>query len=384
MNRPAKISQLDSLRGLSFLAIFTYHTIRPVPGSNLVGNFLVYIYSRLFLGIEVFFVLSAFLLTWLGLNENKQRGSFSLKNYFIRRILRIWPLYYFILAIAFLIIPLVTSRLHMQVSLPDPLWYIFFISNFYTIDHIYLLRFLWSISVEEQFYFLQGICLKFLSRYSLLIFLTLAMISIFSSCYCLLTGKGDYFNTLTYLFDFAAGGLAACILFHSKGLIRFFTRLPRWFTAVFYAYILIHFIIFYIIDIGFKGDKRIVWLVNRYLFIVYIALLIIEQIVNNNRTKFLEKNRFLRFTGKLSYGLYCYHGIVITFFIILLKKMNFKIQDFVFFSLTLLFTYLLAIVSHRYLESPFLRLKERFRNTRIAEITGAGGQESKMAGKKSL
>ncbi len=353
------------------MAVFIYHTIRPASGSNLVWNFLVYIYSHLFLGIEVFFVLSAFLLTWLGLNENKQRGSFSFKNYFIRRILRIWPLYYFILIIAFLVIPLVTSKLHMHVSLPDPLWYIFFVSNFYYIDHIFFLRFLWSIAVEEQFYFLQGICLKFLSQYLPLVFLILAMISIFSSCYHLLTGKGDYSNTLTYFFDFAVGGVAAYVLFYSKGLVRFLTHLPRWLTVVFYAYILIHFFIFYIIDIDFKGDKRIVELVSRYLFIIYTALFILEQIVNNKRTKILEKFRFLRFTGKLSYGLYCYHGIAITFFSILFKKLNLKIQDFIFFSLTLLLSYLLAIVSYRYLESPFLRLKERFRNTRINEITGA-------------
>lgn len=365
MNRQTKVSQLDSLRGLSFLAIFTYHTIRPAPGNNLVRNFLVYVYAHLFLGIEVFFVLSAFLLTWLGLSEHKQGGSFSLKNYFIRRLLRIWPLYYLILIIAFIITPFIAGKLHMHVSLPDPLWYIFFVSNFYYVDHIFFLRFLWSISVEEQFYLVQGISLKFLSQYLPLIFLALGLTSIFFSCYCILTGKGFYSNTLTYLFDFAAGGIAACVYFRGKGLIRALTSLPRWFTTLFYAYIPIHFAIFYIIDLNCNGGNETTALVSRYLIILYTAFLILEQIVNKNRTRILEKSSYLRFTGRISYGLYCYHGIVITFLTILLKKVNYKMPDLIFFPLTLLFTYLMAVISYRYIESPFLRLKERFRRTRI-------------------
>lgn len=255
--------------------------------------------------------------------------------------------------------------MHIPVSLPDPLWYIFFVSNFYYIDHIFFLRFLWTISAEEQFYLILGTCLKFLSPFLLVIFLILGMISILFSFYCLFTGKGHYTNTLNYLFDFAAGGIAACILFRSKGLSRFFANLPRWSTAIFYCYIPIHFIIFYIIAINFKGDKGILEMVNRYLFIIYIALFILEQIVNKNRTKVLEKTKFLTFSGRISYGLYCYHGLVLTFFTILFKKVNYKAPDFIFFSLAFLFTYLLAIISFRYLESPFLKLKERFRNTHI-------------------
>jgi peptidoglycan/LPS O-acetylase OafA/YrhL len=371
MKGQTKISQLDSIRGLSFLAIFIFHTIHPLPGNNLIGNFFVFIYDHLPLAIDVFFVLSAFLLTWLGINEYKQKGSFSFKNYFIRRVLRIWPLYYIILAIAFILIPLITSKLHVPVSLPDPLWYIFFVSNFYYIDHVFFLRFLWTISAEEQFYLILGTCLKFLSPFLLVIFLIMAMTSISFSCYCLLTGKDSYTNVLTWLIDFAAGGIAACMLFRSKGLNRFFANLPLWSTAIFYSYLLFHFIFLYIIDLTLKWDKGVVELVSRYLFIIYLGFFILEQIVNKNRTKVLEKSKFLTFTGRISYGLYCFHGLVLTFFTILFKKLNYAAPDVIFFSLAFLFTYLLATLSFRYLESPFLKLKERFRNTRInqKEIT---------------
>jgi len=368
MNEQPKFTQLDSLRGICFLAIFTYHTIHPAKGNNLIGNFFVFIYDQLLpLSIDVFFILSAFLLTWLGIREYKLKGSFSFKNYFIRRLLRIWPLYYFILAIAFIIIPLISTRFHIPVSLPDPLWYIFFVSNYYHLDHIFLLRFMWTISAEEQFYLVLGACLKFLFPFLLVIFLIMAVISISFSGYCLWTGKGDFYNVLTYFIDFAAGGIAGWMFFRSEGLIRFFDNLPRWALTVFYSYLPIHIIIFYIIEINVKEHKGIIEMVSRYLFIIYLGCFILEQIFNKNRTKILDKSKFLTFTSTISYGLYCFHGLALTFFTILFKKLNYNAPDLIFFSVSLLFTYLMAIVSWRYLESPFLKLKERFRPVKVKE-----------------
>lgn len=108
-------------------------------------------------------------------------------------------------------------------------------------------------------------------------------------------------------------------------------------------------------------------MVGRYLFIIYLGCFILEQIFNKNRTKILEKSKFLVFTSTISYGLYCFHGLALTFFTILFKKLNYKAPDLIFFSVALLFTYLMAIVSWRYLESPFLKLKERFRPVKVKE-----------------
>ena len=81
--------QLDSIRGLSFLAVFFFHAFHPHFGTRFFGRMLQYFYNNLDLSIDVFFILSSFLLTWLGINEYRTKGNFSFVNYFIRRALRI-------------------------------------------------------------------------------------------------------------------------------------------------------------------------------------------------------------------------------------------------------------------------------------------------------
>ena len=89
--------QLDAIRGLSFLAVYFFHAIHPHFGEDFFGRMGQFFYNNLVLSIDVFFILSSFLLTWLGINEYKARGNFSFINYFIRRVLRIWPLYFLLM-----------------------------------------------------------------------------------------------------------------------------------------------------------------------------------------------------------------------------------------------------------------------------------------------
>ncbi len=352
--------QLDSIRGISFIAIFLFHAVR-IPGHSFFGSdFLHYFYKNLDLGVEVFFVLSAFLLTWLGLNEYKKRNNFSLSNYFKRRTLRIWPLYFFILILAFLIFPQVAKYFHFEMSLPNVWYYIFFISNFYTIDHIFFLRFLWTISVEEQFYFLWGICLRFFYKKLFYIAIFLIISSISFSVYTAYNHLSSYFNSITYLFDFACGGLAALLILRKSKCTEWLRNLTSTATVIFYSYLIFHFIIFYFLNkitTGFTNDM--VALMSRYLIIIYIAILIAEQMINKSRTKILEKSKFLTFTGKISYGLYCYHGITITLINLLLSRFHFNnlIMVIIYFTIN----YLIATISYFYLETPFLKLKTKLR-----------------------
>ena len=97
--------QLDAIRGLSFLGIYFVHAFHPDFGTGFFKELLQYLYNNLALSIDVFFILSSFLLTWLGINEYKVKGNFSFINYFIRRALRIWPLYILLMIFSFIIVP---------------------------------------------------------------------------------------------------------------------------------------------------------------------------------------------------------------------------------------------------------------------------------------
>ena len=148
--------QLDSIRGIAFLLVFIFHSYRPTFSEGIFSQFSQFIFDHLLFGLDIFFVLSSFLLTLLGLNEYEKTGKFSFKNYIIRRSLRIWPLYFLVMFFSFVILKMVVYYSGHQITLPPAYWYLFFISNFYLPDHVFFLRVLWTLSVEEQFYIFWG------------------------------------------------------------------------------------------------------------------------------------------------------------------------------------------------------------------------------------
>lgn len=355
-------SQLDSIRGLAFVAIFLFHTFHFKPNSTLLEKFLKFLYDHLPLGIETFFILSSFLLTFLAFNEYEKRGDFSFGNYFIRRLLRIWPLYYSILALAFLIFPIIAGYVNYSMHLPDPWYYIFFISNFYSKDHVFFLIFLWTISVEEQFYMLWGISLKFFFKKIKVVIFLLFLSSVSFSLYAIINKVPEYFNTLTYLFDFGCGAMAAIMTFNSSKISKWFSSFSNKKTILFYFYLPLHFVLFYILDDNTSGEiNNLFGLLSRYLFIIYIALLLMEQVLNNNRSKIFQNSRLLIFTGKISYGLYCYHGITITVLGLILKRFSMDLPALLFVLICFLINYGVAMLSYFYFELPILKLKSRWR-----------------------
>ena len=354
--------QLDSIRGISFITIFLFHTLRITYDNFFLGDFVKYLFNNLPLAIDVFFILSSFLLTYLALNEYKQRGNFSFRNYFTRRVLRIWPLYYFILILAFLVFPFIAHLFHFNISLPPPLFYILYIANFYTINHVFFLQFLWTISVEEQFYLLWGISLRYLHNNLNKIIFSLFLVSITFTLYAEFSGIKYYFNTLTYLFDFGSGALAALLIFKNNLITKRFSILSKAGTFIFYCYLPFHFLFFYILNKNSTGiANNLFGLLSRYLFIIYIAFFIIEQMINISRIKIFEKNKFLIFTGKISYGLYCFHGITITVINLLAQSFKIDIRNWVMVLIYFSINYFIATISYFYLELPFLKLKAKWR-----------------------
>ena len=354
MKRQFYYPQLDSIRGLSFLSIFIYHSIHPAFGDGFLSLFIKYLYHQLELAIDVFFVLSSFLLTRIGIVEYEKNGNFSFKNFFTRRALRIWPLYYLLMFFSFVLFPIFAESAGVSMSLPNYSFYLLFISNFYTIDHVFFLRILWTLSVEEQFYLLLGISLKFFARYLMKIFIVFIIVSIAFSIF-----YGGYFHSLTYFFDFAVGGIAAILFSKKNKYVWWLGNLVGWKKVVFYSFLLFQFFIFYIIETINNSN----WdeLINRYLFVVYIAFFIVEQLINKKRITIFEKNKALIFTGKISYGLYCFHGMAITGIAIGLKHFQLNISQYITALIVFFVNYACATISYTFWEKPFLKLKDNIR-----------------------
>ncbi len=355
-------SQLDSIRGISVLAVFFLHAIHPDPGTGFFTKMIYYFHANLFLGLDVFFILSSFLLTWLGINEYKLKGNFSFINYFIRRVLRIWPLYILLMIFSFIIVPYVAVYYHMPVSLPPAYYYLFFISNFYLEGHVYFLRFLWTLSVEEQFYLFWGFCLVLFQKRMMLCVLFLAATSIAYTVYAVQTNADVYYNTLIYLFDFAVGILSAALMHRGSYIVKAFKKMTIVNNILFLLLLPAFFIVIFCITyfapnlLGYWED-----IIMRYVFIIYTGFFIIDQMVNEKVFLKLKSQRFLIYTGKISYGLYCFHGIVLTFGLLALQKLQIKMPALVTVFLLLAVNYIISAISYQYIEKPFLLLKNKMR-----------------------
>lgn len=160
------LPQLDGLRFLAFFLVFLHHLKLPPAGSMADGLAGPWLTLRAFgwMGVELFFVLSAFLMTSLLLREHRARGAIAVGRFFIRRVLRIWPLYFFALALGFAVLPLAAygtfgTPAHHALVATYLLPCVLFLGNFAVAIAGYpdgfampSLALLWTISFEEQFY----------------------------------------------------------------------------------------------------------------------------------------------------------------------------------------------------------------------------------------
>lgn len=188
--------QLDGLRFIAFLLVFAFH-----GGFPWLADFLSLITLPIFLiaqlfgseaaghaaaigpsignalrlngwtGVQLFFVLSGYLITTLLLREEREYGRIDLRAFWIRRILRIWPLYYLIIALAFFAVPALSgewgSPTHRNLLNQLP-WFLVFLGNWSMIvqgpvgsDQASIL---WSVCAEEQFYILCPLLIAFIPR----------------------------------------------------------------------------------------------------------------------------------------------------------------------------------------------------------------------------
>jgi Predicted acyltransferases len=331
-----KIFGLESLRFVAFLSIF-------------IGHATPYWDYGLF-SIHLFFVLSSFLLTYLLLKEIEQTNRFSRSNFLIRRGLRVYPLYYLVVGFSFIVLPIISNYTHQKITLPpNKLTYLLFISNFDFSDHIFPLKFLWSISVEEQFYLL-FILLSFLFKkrfytaISILISLYIGF-RIYSWHY-----NYDYFDLLmhpcSYFVHYAAGMIAAKLYFEKK--------IPSLKQLIMLTAALVAVVV--IMD---KNKTSQLFDAIPLSALLSCIILIIAEFFK----KFSTENKIFKATeylGKYTYGLYVYSGFVIAFFLTNVHINSIILKAFIEFALLLPLSWL----SYHLFEEKFLKLKHLFRSTR--------------------
>lgn len=365
-NSKKYFENLDASRFFAFIIVFLAHTFISVSSeikSSSIFQF-AYDWGKIgMLGLEYFFVLSSFLISWIILEEKKITNSFNIKNFLIRRTLRVWPLYFLIVLIG-LSLSVLANQLNIGLeSIPPFKYFGLFIINFYIIDNgtnfLFFLAFLWSISIEEQFYIVWSVVMKYLKINLLWLSISLIIISLVFRAYYINESLQLYFNTVSALGNFGIGGIAAYIAFHKTPLFERLISIKKNQTILLY-FILILSIIFF----NQLNHFDFFTVFSRLYFSILFALFIIEQSHGKNRFFNPGKSVILNRLGKISYGLYCFHGVVITILIKTLEQFSF-IETYwhVFLVYPIIILTLTTLVSHlsfKYFENYFLKLKTKF------------------------
>lgn len=356
-----KFQNLDSIRSIAFLSTFLAHAFYTESQSVLSTG--VYKSTLKFqeifaFGVPVFFVLSGFLITYLMLKEQMNNHFFDIKKFYMRRILRIWPVYFIVLFVGFVLFPILRNNiLHIPYEEnANPYFYIFFLSNLDQLKHSTLpfgvgLGPTWSVAIEEQFYLFWPIFLLIFKKAKFIFPIVITLVfSVLISEMFNLSNKHTLF-CMTYL---SIGGLFGYLSFYKKTLVK---KLINIHSIVFVMIVSILFIFMYLTTLGF----------NNLLLILLIALIIGYIIIFQCFSGKLELKKipFIEKLGKYTYGLYLYHSICIFFSHIFIDDiLHFEetifsvifLKPIVSFTLSLFLSYF----SYHYIESFFLNLKLRF------------------------
>ena len=320
------------------------------------------------LGVYFFFVLSGFLITYLLIIEKQKTGTVAVKKFYIRRVLRIWPLYFLILIVGFFVLPnfkqidIQYQKVYFEQNFfPNLILFLFMLPNlafsiFPAVPHIGQL---WSIGVEEQFYIAWPIIVKQsakLLKTLIIIILSLIVLKIV----VLLLGKMFYQETwyialkkliaMSKFESMAIGGVGAYLLSIKHSVINFI-KLP--FVAI-SALILILLIIYFIPE---KLQDA------QHLPISVLFLVIILNVISS-QTKWI-KNKVFDFLGKISYGIYMYHLMIIPCVLIIIQKFvtpnsNYFLFNVLLYTFTIITTLLVSWLSYNFFESRFINLKDKF------------------------
>jgi len=328
MKNQSRIAGVDTFRFCAFINVFLFHATTQ--------------WSAGYLGVQLFFVLSSFLLTYLALNEIKSTGHFSKINFFLRRAVRIYPLYFMVVAVSFYVLPVIAGSIGRTISLPENKWmYWTFLSNFDSQDHIFALKFLWSISVEEQFYIL-FIALSFFFKKNIYIPVAgLVLLSFGSPYISQIAGVSDYHNPLTYFADFGIGMLAAKLYFDRHQLLNNINLLM---VSLFAGGVVL-------VSFWFPAFAPIF----NTSFAVFAAsfLLLIIHVLEQKRYRRLLPS-FTEIIGRYTYGLYVYSGFVLTFAGLLISTANGYLLVLLEFSILVV----ISAISYHLFEKRFLELKD--------------------------
>lgn len=364
-NKKIYFPNLNGLRFIAALLVIIHHIEqiksifrldnywKTVPFIGIIGK----------LGVILFFVLSGFLITYLLLAEEHRFKAISIRNFYVRRILRIWPLYFLIVILSFLAFPNIDTFIlpgftkevvYSNLWLKLILFAIFFPNLVLAfLGVVPFASHTWSIGTEEQFYLAWPVLLKFVKRQRIILMLMIILVYVAIN----LSLATDFTDFLPYkkniqsfwsMFNIdcmAIGGIFAILLFQKSKLLNLLQHSILFYGSLILATIMIIAGVY-------------VPFIHYEVYSLLFAIIILNFAANKKLNISLE-NRVFNYLGNISYGLYMYHPIAIVAALTISKHLNYT-DNWLIYTLSFAITTFIAGISYKYYESLFLKFKLRF------------------------
>jgi peptidoglycan/LPS O-acetylase OafA/YrhL len=357
-----------NLNGVRFIAAFwvIVHHIEQFKEKFGYDNQLFYTrFIRLIgpLSVFLFFVLSGFLITSLLLVEKERTNTINIQSFYMRRVLRIWPLYYLTVFLGLLVLPQI-SYLNISgetelisVNFTEKLiFYLLILPNIVTgvFKHIPYLSQNWSIGVEEQFYYFWPWVVRQTKTSRLLIVMIIffAIFYITRSLTVLYMPETGWWK---YLNEFIKSLRITCMILGAIGAYFTYYKLNSKFvqlifTKIFQVFLYSILILMLSFGIYLPG-------VNQEIYALIFTLILMNLAKNPSSILSLE-NPVFNYLGKISYGMYMYHTIAVVIGVKI--SHSFDNSNFVSYPISYILTIIMSGLSYQYFEKPFLKIKDKF------------------------
>lgn len=314
------------------------------------------------LGVMLFFVLSGFLITYLLISEEKLTGKIHTKKFYIRRFLRILPLYFLLIVIVFFAIPYIEvfNIPHLKNPLDTDfssilILHILLIPNLATAIYGFIpyIAQAWSIGTEEQSYFIWPIVLQKFKKHRLklmvgIVFFHFVIRVLLSERLQLPVPNKTTILKFWVHFNIdsiAIGSIFALLLFKRHKILNYILNINFFYIVATITVVLL----FAAVRIPFF----------HYPFYSILFGVIIINLAENKKLKNLLEGKIISYLGKISYGIYMYHFMVLIPVLLLVSKLNVD-NNIIIYGLITSITIAISSFSYHYFESFFLKKKTKY------------------------
>jgi peptidoglycan/LPS O-acetylase OafA/YrhL len=374
LNNKVYLPNLNTLRAIAAIMVVVSHIELRKGIVGLKGLSTIMNWGGI--GVSLFFVLSGFLITYLLLLEKNTITSINVKDFYLRRIFRIWPLYFLIISFVYLLIPYILPEYYIsessRFSIKSILYNVFFLTNFSLVLKLtpLIISTIWSIGIEEQFYIIWPWVMRLKEKSYIKLILFFILIIPMGKIFLIFINKIFHNHFIEILskvvtttrFDCMAIGAFFGVLAFSKQIkigkidINYNMFCSKKIQIISY---LLLFSIFLISHFTTLANPFF----NFALYPTLFAICILN-LSTNPKTIINLENKITNYIGLISYSIYLNHMIVLYLLFPVLKPLishySVIVQGVIIYPITLVIVFLVSHITYNFYEKQFLKLKHKF------------------------